>query len=348
MISHQGVDRYPKSRVDAHHVLANWKQDPRNLVRLTGDNDGVQFTNLAMSEQEITTQQQQTDTQEETEAAPESEGTTLATITTRAPTAGASGRGWGPGGRGAGRGHRQGGARWSPVSAVGNMATIHQSVMQQMKKYNDIVQANCQQQKTIPANNYYTQVFLRMTPTTTSQLVGSSTKLILSMTILTLRPDMGDGFQWSGYYWIINPPLMCSLIVASSGTSGGSTNTCISIAQLWSPKTNLVGELPGYGTVWFHPDGITNILSLSRVKTKYRITFDSDENNEFIVHKPDGSTHNFKESSRGLYYLDRSTGVTGVVETGMALVTTLANNASNYTHADYSHALLARKHTTDH
>ena len=42
----QGVDRYPKSRVDAHHVLANWKQDPRNLVRLTGGNDGVQFTNM--------------------------------------------------------------------------------------------------------------------------------------------------------------------------------------------------------------------------------------------------------------------------------------------------------------
>ena len=39
----QGVDRYPKSRVDACHVLANWKQDPRNLVRLTGRNNGVQF-----------------------------------------------------------------------------------------------------------------------------------------------------------------------------------------------------------------------------------------------------------------------------------------------------------------
>ena len=108
-------------------------------------------------------------------------------------------------------------------------------------------------------------------------------------------------------------------------------------------QTNLVGELPGYGTVWFHPDGIANILSLSRVKTKYRITFDSDMNNEFIVHKPDGSTRNFKESSRGVYYHDTSTDVAGVAETGTALVTTVANNASNYTHADYSCALLARK-----
>ena len=27
--------------------------------------------------------------------------------------------------------------------------------------------------------------------------------------------------------------------------------------------TNQVGDLPGYGTVWFHPSGIANILSLS-------------------------------------------------------------------------------------
>ena len=108
-------------------------------------------------------------------------------------------------------------------------------------------------------------------------------------------------------------------------------------------RTNLVSELPGDGTVWFHPDGIANILSLSRVKTKYQITFDSDENNEFIVHKPDGSTRNFKESSHGLYYHDTSTVVTGVAKTGMVLVTTVADNASIYTHANYSRALLAHK-----
>ena len=34
-------------------------------------------------------------------------------------------------------------------------------------------------------------------------------------------------------------------------------------------STDLVGNLPGYGTVWYHPDGIANILSLARVKEKY-------------------------------------------------------------------------------
>jgi len=40
-------------------------------------------------------------------------------------------------------------------------------------------------------------------------------------------------------------------------------------------STNLQGNLPGYGTVWFHPDGIANILSLTRVKYKYPVTYDA-------------------------------------------------------------------------
>jgi N-acetylmuramoyl-L-alanine amidase len=31
-------------------------------------------------------------------------------------------------------------------------------------------------------------------------------------------------------------------------------------------STNLVGDLPGYGEVWYHPNGIANILSLAGVK----------------------------------------------------------------------------------
>ena len=107
----QVVDRYPKSRVDAHHVLANWKQDPRNLVRLTGGNDGIQFTNMALSEEEMVTQQQQAYTEEATNNVPENEGTTLTTMTTRSPsyaTIGTGGRGGRHGGCGAGQGRGQG------------------------------------------------------------------------------------------------------------------------------------------------------------------------------------------------------------------------------------------------
>jgi hypothetical protein len=40
-------------------------------------------------------------------------------------------------------------------------------------------------------------------------------------------------------------------------------------------STNLVGDLPRYGTVWYHPKGIANILLLNSVKEKYCVSYDS-------------------------------------------------------------------------
>ncbi len=57
--------------------------------------------------------------------------------------------------------------------------------------------------------------------------------------------------------------------------------------------TNLVADLLGYRTVWFHPKGIANILSLARVKEQHRVTYDSEGSNEFLVHKTDGTVHCF-------------------------------------------------------
>ena len=34
---------------------------------------------------------------------------------------------------------------------------------------------------------------------------------------------------------------------------------------------NQFGKLPGYGTVWYEPTGITNILYMSRVTRKYQV-----------------------------------------------------------------------------
>ena len=109
-------------------------------------------------------------------------------------------------------------------------------------------------------------------------------------------------------------------------------------------KTNLVGDLPRYGTVWYHPDRIANILSLSKVKEKYRVTFDSDINNQFIVHCPDGTQRIFQQSSRGLYFLDMSLTPQPVNGTrGTVLVTTIADSANSFSNADFSQAMLAQK-----
>jgi hypothetical protein len=92
-------------------------------------------------------------------------------------------------------------------------------------------------------------------------------------------------------------------------------------------STDLIGDLPGYGTVWYHPKGIANILLWSRVKSRYRVTYDSLNGNEFSVHKPDDSVHIFRESKRGLCFMD-----TAAKE--IALITTVASKKSGYTNRE--------------
>ena len=104
-------------------------------------------------------------------------------------------------------------------------------------------------------------------------------------------------------------------------------------------STNLIGELMGYGTVWYNPKGIANILSLARVKERgYRVTFDSSEGNAFHLHKADGTVRVFNQSPKGLYYLDTNTKQDEVI-----LVDTVKDNSAKYSQRDYAKAKLARK-----
>jgi hypothetical protein len=52
-------------------------------------------------------------------------------------------------------------------------------------------------------------------------------------------------------------------------------------------RTSWVGKLPGYGQVWYYKDGIANILSLSRVEEKYRISY-YNAHNKKKLHHPQG------------------------------------------------------------
>jgi len=103
-------------------------------------------------------------------------------------------------------------------------------------------------------------------------------------------------------------------------------------------STDLIADLPGYGTVWFHPKGIANILSLSRVKERHKVTYDSTDGNAFLVHRPDGTTRRFEESDHGLYF--SNAGITG---SGTILVSMVETNRSNYSDEAYSRALAARQ-----
>jgi hypothetical protein len=83
--------------------------------------------------------------------------------------------------------------------------------------------------------------------------------------------------------------------------------------------------------------GIANILSLSKVEDKYRITYDSAEEKQFIVHKEDGEKRCFKTSANGLFYLDVKEA------SGTVLVNTVEDNKSRYMNRDYTQATLAKK-----
>ena len=62
---------------------------------------------------------------------------------------------------------------------------------------------------------------------------------------------------------------------------------------------NKIGDLPGYGTVWFYEDGIANLLSLNNVKKKYSVTYDSTAYDCFEVHKADGTKRVFDPLKKG-------------------------------------------------
>ena len=110
-------------------------------------------------------------------------------------------------------------------------------------------------------------------------------------------------------------------------------------------STKLIGELRGYGTVWYNPTGIANILSLAKAKERgYRVTFDSSEGNAFHLHKADGTVRVFRQSSKGLYYLDTKTDYEESRDSNeVNLINTVADNGTKYSQRDYSKAELARK-----
>ena len=110
---------------------------------------------------------------------------------------------------------------------------------------------------------------------------------------------------------------------------------------------NMISDLPGYGTVWYDPNSITNILSLCCVTAKYHVVYNSQEGGGsnlndpdggglFVVTKPDGSIFEFKASLGGLYFLDTKCALT-------VLINTVANNKAKYTNEDYLKALAARQ-----
>ena len=100
----------------------------------------------------------------------------------------------------------------------------------------------------------------------------------------------------------------------------------------------MVGELEGYGTVWYYADGIANILSLYRVSQRFHVTYDSHKENWFVVWKTDGTPRRFTANNRGLYYCN-------LLETEGTILTinTVDDKKIRFTNRQIQHAESTRK-----
>ena len=68
--------------------------------------------------------------------------------------------------------------------------------------------------------------------------------------------------------------------------------------------TNKIVDLPWYSdTVWYNPNGISNILSLGLVQKNHPVTYNSRYGNGFVIQSPQRRT--FKMTKAGILYQDK-------------------------------------------
>ena len=113
---------------------------------------------------------------------------------------------------------------------------------------------------------------------------------------------------------------------------GDSKRTLILFCNTRKAIITQKGDLKGYDSVWYYPQGNANILSLCNVEEKHKVTYDSSMKTGFMVHKADGNNLVFMPSKRGLYFSD-------VTNYTAHVVTNTADSIKNkYTVKEYANA----------
>jgi hypothetical protein len=97
----------------------------------------------------------------------------------------------------------------------------------------------------------------------------------------------------------------------------------------------LQGTLRNYGDMWYHPDTITNILSLNNVKKIYKVTYDSTDADCCLVYKPEKIVK-FTPTRKGLY-------VHHIYNVKYLLVNTVEENVKKFTKRQIERADVARR-----
>ena len=108
-----------------------------------------------------------------------------------------------------------------------------------------------------------------------------------------------------------------------------------------------MGTLRNFGSVWYNPDSIANILSLAEVRKVRRVTATFEGEAAFHVHKADGSGSTvFSEHESGLYLHDTQSPpnpTPSSTVTGYSYLQTAANNKKMFTRRQVNAADEARK-----
>ena len=332
-----GNDNYPKTLTDAYNMLLEWKVDPRLLMRMAG-NDGVSFVTNTIDQGD--------DTELSNNNEPRDNDTTHANM-----TFGNGGRGRGSGrnsGRGGGGSNRNN-VQCFRCGAKGHYASeCPESLEDAQRMLAEAAETgtNMLHHTTLhdPTTEQTNEMNLATLNVDEIDTEDNDTSFVFTQDMRNIEAQHGGHLPPE---WILLDNQSTVDVFTNrrllKNIRRAKTNMFIHCTA-GVAKTNLIGDLPGYGTVWYHPNGIANILSLSKVKEKHRVTFDSNQGNQFIVHRKDGTQRIFQQSPRGLYFLDTSLSPLPVNKAnGTVLVTTVADKANSFSNADYAQAVLARK-----
>lgn len=104
-----------------------------------------------------------------------------------------------------------------------------------------------------------------------------------------------------------------------------------------------MGDLEGYGPVWYHRDAIANILSLSNVQKRFRVRYDSQAGDYFTIIRDDGTERIFRPTKKGLYVSRIAAPRAKVKKSQVALVNTVDGNKREFTRREVKKATEARK-----
>ena len=92
--------------------------------------------------------------------------------------------------------------------------------------------------------------------------------------------------------------------------------------------------------MWFDPGGVANVLSLHIIIKYYRVFYDSNVSDEFLVEVSSDTTLRFTLTTKGLYAYS---GCQGRQSTAWAFVMTVTEKRDLYTKQAYRDAIAARQ-----